>query len=363
MLMADMGADAVRVDRPTNAQVVSRAPYMGRGRRSIALDLKHQQGQALCLQLVDWADVLVEGMRPGVMERLGLGPDICCSRNERLVYARMTGWGQEGPLAGDAGHDINYIAISGVLGTIGTTADPIVPLNLVADFGGGGMLLLCGVLMALHERARSGLGQVVDAAMVDGTSLLMTLIRELRAEGSWVPRRAANLLDGGAPFYTTYPTLDGGHVAVGALEPQFFVELLERLGLDYDPAAQHDRSQWDHLRELLSGAFASRTRAQVEHLLGGTDACVTPVLSIDEAPSHPHARSRGSFRGLGADALPGSAPRFSRTPGAMPPDGDSPGASSGEILEMLGVEMARGEALLAAGTVVQTSPRSDELAR
>ncbi|MCW2687427.1 MAG: L-carnitine dehydratase/bile acid-inducible protein, partial [Mycobacterium sp.] len=222
-----------------------------------------------------------------------------------------------------------------------------------------GMLLLSGILMALHERERSGRGQVVDAAMVDGASLLMTLVRELRAEGSWLPRREENLLDGGAPFYATYPTADGGHVAVGALEPQFFAELIQRLGLDYDPTAQHDRSCWPRLRELLTEAFGARTRAEIEQLLSGTDACVSPVLSMDEAQSHVHARARSSFSGEDIGALPAPAPRFSRTPGHAPAAGDIPGASSDTILEMLGIDHARRHQLLASGTVVQSGSQRD----
>jgi alpha-methylacyl-CoA racemase len=355
MVMADMGADVVRVDRADVARgPKAEAPHMARGRRSIAVDLKCAEGVQVALEAADRADVLIEGFRPGVMERLGLGPDVCIPRNPALVYGRMTGWGQLGPAARDAGHDINYISIAGVLGAMGPAgAPPTVPLNLVGDFGGGGMLLLAGVLMALFERASSGRGQVVDAAMVDGASLLMTLIHEFRAEGRWLAARGDNLLDGGAPFYDTYETADGRYMAVGALEPQFFAELVGVLGIEFDLAHQDDPAAWPGLREQLRDAFKRRTRAEWERIFDGTDACVSPVLTLDEASSSRYAAERDAFVDVDGRTEPAPAPRFSRTPAAVERGSSVAGADTEDVLRDWDVDQTAIERLISAGAVVQ----------
>ena len=299
MILADLGADVLRVDRAERCGPQAQAPLdpLSRGRRSIGLNLKDPAAIDLLLRLTDEADVLVEGFRPGVAERLGFGPQACAERNPRLIFGRMTGWGQDGPLALTAGHDIDYIAISGALSMVGRAGEsPVPPVNLLGDFGGGGMLLALGILAALVERASSGLGQVVDAAMVDGSALLTSFVYGLRAAGSWQDARGVNLLDGGAPFYDTYATADGEYMAVGALEPQFYAALLAGLGLaDAGLPGQHDRDGWPELRQRFTATFATRSRADWEHVFAGTDACVSPVLSLAEAPAHPHARSREAF--------------------------------------------------------------------
>jgi alpha-methylacyl-CoA racemase len=354
MVMADMGAEVVRIDRPDAARSAAPPPNMGRGRRSVALDLKRPEATETLLEMIDEADVLVEGFRPGVMERLGLGPHVCLDRNRELVYGRMTGWGQAGPLAEVAGHDINYISIAGVLGAIGGAAGPVVPLNVVGDFGGGGMLLLVGVLMALFERSRSGRGQVVDAAMVDGASLLATLIHEFISNGSWsTARPGANLLDGGAPHYSVYETADGGHVAVGALEPQFFEELIRTLGIDFDCAAQNDPASWPALRASLEDAFRHKTRDEWTRLFDSADACVTPVLRLDEAPGHPQALSRRSYVRVDGRVEPGPAPLFSRTPGRVRGGSSYPGADTSSVLREWGVASERVRELLQKGAAVE----------
>ncbi len=340
MILADLGADVVRVDRAGGGAGLDFAPPgpLARSRRSIALNLKDPAGIDVLLRLADTADVLVEAFRPGVAERLGFGPQVCAGRNPRLIYARMTGWGQHGPLASTAGHDIDYIAVAGSLDPIGRAGErPVPPLNLIGDFGGGGMLLAVGVLAALLERDRSGLGQVVDAAMVDGSALLASFLYGLRAAGAWRDERGTNLLDGGAPFYDTYRTADGRHVAVGALEPQFYAELLARLGLD--PAglpAQYDRSGWPVLRAALTAAFGSRTQAEWVAVFDGSDACVAPVASLADAPDHPHNAARGTFIDVGGLIQPAPAPRFSRTPAGPPVPPVAPGASTGEVLAEVG---------------------------
>jgi alpha-methylacyl-CoA racemase len=325
MLLADLGAEVLAVDRPGAAQ--DGWPVLfARGRRRVGVDLKHPDGPGVVLDLVAGADALVEGFRPGVAERLGVGPDECLRRNPRLVYGRVTGWGQEGPLAGSAGHDIDYIALAGALHPIGPAGGPPVPpLNLLGDFGGGGMLLALGVVAALLEAARSGRGQVVDAAMVDGAALLTTQLHELLAAGLWTDHRGANLLDGAAPFYAVYETADGRHLAVGALEPRFYAELLVRVGLAADDLPpQLDRAGWPLLRERLAAVFLTRTRDEWCALLEGTDACVAPVLSLLEAPTHPHNRARATFVEVAGHPQPAPAPRFSRTPCPAPtlPAGD-----------------------------------------
>ena len=324
-LLSDLGADVLRVTNPADRGLTAE-PHPGdpldRGRSVAALDLKRPQDAGTALGLAARADVLVEGFRPGVMERLGLGPDACLERNPRLIYARMTGWGQDGPLASRAGHDINYLAISGALEPLGPfDGPPSPPLNYVADFGGGGMLLAVGILAALVERERSGRGQVVDAAMTDGAAMLSGILHGLRARGLWAERRGENLLDGSAPFYATYACGDGRFVAVGALEPQFYAQLVDRLGLAdrIDPARQHDRATWEEMRWLFTQAFASRTRDEWAEVFAETDACVTPVLTPWEASGHPHNIARGTFTTVAGHVQPAPAPRFSRTPAADPP--------------------------------------------
>jgi alpha-methylacyl-CoA racemase len=344
MVLADLGADVLRVERAERCGPQARVPSdpLSRGRRSIGVNLKDPAGVALLLRLTEDADVLVEGFRPGVAERLGFGPDVCAERNPRLIFARMTGWGQDGPLAPTAGHDIDYIAISGALSPIGRAGQPPVPpLNLVGDFGGGGMLLALGILAALVERATSGLGQVVDAAMVDGSALLTSFLYGMRATGAWRDQRGSNLLDGGAPFYDTYLTADGGCVAVGALEPQFYAALLAGLGLtDAGLPAQHDRAGWPVLRERFAATFASRTRDEWEQAFAGTDACVSPVLSLAEAPLHPHATAREAFVEVGGIVQPAPAPRFGRSAAGRPAAPPRPGADTDTVLAAVGLTAA-----------------------
>ena len=318
MLFADLGADVLRIERAGRALPIGDGDLLGRGRPAVAVDLKSPQGVALVLDLVEGADALIEGFRPGVVERLGVGPQPCLERNPRLVYGRITGWGQEGPLATRAGHDIDYIAVAGALGAFAREGErPVPPVNLVGDFGGGGMLLVVGVLAALLEVRGSGRGQVVDAAMVDGAALLMTMVYELRARGLWPGPAGTNLLDTGAPFYDVYTCQDGRHVAVGALEPQFYAALLEGLGLAGEELpSQHDRAGWPRLRRRFAEVFASRDRdAWAEHF-AGTDACVAPVLDLEEAPRHPHIAARRTFLDGASGPRTAPAPRFSRTPAA-----------------------------------------------
>jgi alpha-methylacyl-CoA racemase len=357
MLLADLGADVIRVERPAGRGLQltdsERPDQMLRGRRSVAADLKDPAGLRLVTRLLDRADVLVEGLRPGVAERLGIGPDACTGRNPRLVYARMTGWGQDGPWAGRVGHDINYVSVTGTLHAIGRAQDrPVVPLNLVGDYGGGSMFLVMGVLAALLERQTSGRGQVVDAAMVDGTGVLSQMIWALRAMGAWSDQHGVNLLDGGCPFYDTYTCADGRYVAVGALEPQFYAALLH--GLELDPAqlpAQADRSGWPELRRLFTESFALRTRDQWAELFDGTDACVTPVLTFGEAPAHPHLAARAAHVILDGVPQPAPAPRFSRTPAGVPAPPPQPGADTAQVLLDWGVTAAGSPAGNPAGTL------------
>ncbi len=354
MVLSDLGADVVRVDRPGGRGVVAgpARDLLNRGRRSVSVDLKHPGGPEVVLRLVERADASIEGFRPGVAERLGIGPDACLGRNPRLVYGRMTGWGQDGPLAHSAGHDIDYIAVAGALHPIGPAgAPPPPPLNLVADFGGGGMLLALGIAAALVERERSGRGQVVDAAMVDGAALLTTMFHGMLATGGWTDDRSANLLDGGAPFYTTYPTADGGHVAVGALEPQFFAELVARTGIDYPPAAQYDGTRWPELRTQLAAAFAGKTREEWASIMEGTDACTVGVLPLSEAPRHPHNVAREVFVEVAGVTQPAPAPRFSRTPGAIQGPPAEPGQHTDEALADWGFSAGEIAALRVAGAL------------
>ncbi|MHB8465778.1 MAG: CaiB/BaiF CoA transferase family protein [Acidimicrobiales bacterium] len=324
MVLADMGADVIKVDRAGSVRGGDTATppplVFDRGRRSVGVDLKHPDGVATVLRLVEEADVLIEGFRPGVTERLGLGPDECLARNPKLVYGRMTGWGQDGPYASAAGHDINYIALAGALHPIGRRGEaPVPPLNLVGDFGGGGMLLALGVCAALVETGRSGQGQVVDAAMVDGAALLTTMFHAFRAMGTWRGERGTNLLDTGAHFYDVYETADGEYVSVGSIEPQFYAELLQRTGLADDPdfATQMDMGRWPELKDRIAAVFKTKTRAEWCALLEHTDVCFAPVLSLGEAPEHPHNVARSTFVEVAGAVQPAPAPRFSRTPAAI----------------------------------------------
>src|SRR4051794_510165 len=354
MLLAELGADVLKVDRPGGGSPIAPADEeaLHRSRPSVAVDLKRPDGRDVLLRLAERADVLVEGLRPGVTERLGLGPGDCLARNPRLVYARMTGWGQDGPLAATAGHDINYLSLTGALHAIGPAEQPVPPLNIGADFGGGSMFLLVGILAALLERGASGRGQVVDAAMVDGASSLVTMIYGMLGAGLWRDRRAGNLLDGGAPFYDVYTCADGRHVAVGALEPQFYAALLEGLGLSGAlPGEQYDVARWPEHRRRFSEAFAGRTRDEWAAVFEGTDACVTPVLGLTEAPGHPHLAARRTFVERDGTTLPAPAPRFSRTPGAAAGTARRPGADTRAVLSDWGFSADEVDQLLAAGAV------------
>ncbi|MCI1261277.1 MAG: CoA transferase [Tetrasphaera jenkinsii] len=336
MMLADLGADVVRLERGATALSVhgSHPDHLLRGRRSVSVDLKDAADLDLALGLADAADVVVEGLRPGVMERLGLGPDVLLTRNPRLVYARMTGWGQTGPRAQEAGHDLNYIALTGALAAIARPGQPpTVPLNLIGDFGGGSMLCLVGILSALWERERSGLGQVVDAAMVDGVASLMQLIWALRGSGQWRDEPAANLLDGAAPFYDVYPCAGGGFIAVGALEPAFYAQLLAGLGLDPSTLpAQYDRAGWPTLRAAIAARFGERTREEWTAVFSGTDACVTPVLGLADAAYDEHVRARETLVAVDGVTQAAPAPRFSRTPARMPRPPRPTGADRAEVV-------------------------------
>jgi alpha-methylacyl-CoA racemase len=357
MMLADMGADVIRVDRAEN--VVGGDPanppadLNNRGRRSIGVDLKNPDGVAVVLDLVEQADALIEGFRPGVAERLGIGPEECLARNPRLVYGRMTGWGQEGPLAGAAGHDINYIALAGALDPIGRRGEaPIPPLNLIGDYGGGGMLLAFGVLCGVLEAQRSGRGQVVDAAMVDGASVLMTMTHALRAMGIWDDERGTNMLDTGAHFYNVYETADGKYVSIGSIEPQFYAELLRLTGLEGEELPwQHDRAQWPALKERLAAIFKSKTRDEWSELMEGTDVCFAPVLPIPEAIEHAHNVARRTFVEVGGIRQPGPAPRFSRTAPEISSPPPHAGQHTHEILGAAGFDADRISKLREAGAI------------
>ncbi|WP_369173983.1 CaiB/BaiF CoA transferase family protein [Streptomyces sp. R28] len=334
MLLADLGADVVRVDRPggTGLAIDTEYDITNRNKRSVIVDLKSPDGPARVLDLAARADILIEGYRPGVAERLGVGPGACHARNPALVYGRMTGWGQEGPLAHRAGHDIAYIALTGTLGMIGSPDEPpAVPANLVGDYAGGSLYLVVGVLAALHHARASGTGQVVDAAIVDGTSHLGAMIHGMLAAGGWQDRRGANLLDGGCPYYGTYETADGKYMAVGALEPQFYAEFLELLDLTDFASARKDWTRWGELREAVAARFKSRTRDEWTAAFEGSDACVAPVLTLREAPHHPHLAARGTFTDHGGITQPAPAPRFSATPTAVRGGPAQPGADTAEV--------------------------------
>jgi alpha-methylacyl-CoA racemase len=354
MLLADMGADVLLVDRAQDAQLgFGRERWydvMMRGRRSVTLDLKTPDGVTAAIALAARADAVIEGFRPGVMERLGLGPDILLAANPKLVYGRTTGWGQDGPLAARAGHDIDYIALAGVLHAIGRAdGPPVPPLNLVGDFGGGGMLLAFGIACALIEARHSGHGQVVDAAMIEGASLLTTMLWGLQAAQQWNDVRGTNVLDSGAPWYDTYETKDHRYVAVGAIEPKFYAELLDRLGLAAAALPdQNDRTGWPVLRARLAAAFAAKTRDEWSRVFEGSDACVAPVLTFTEAARHPHFAARNSHIAVGDVTQPAPAPRFSRTPGAVRRPSPERGALGREALAEWGFaadEVARLRAL------------------
>jgi alpha-methylacyl-CoA racemase len=341
MLLADLGADVVRVDRPGQPEDPP-WPVVGRGRRSVLIDLKNASGPETMLALTDRADVLLEPFRPGVAERLGIGPDVCRQRNPRLVYGRMTGWGQTSPWSQMAGHDIDYIAVTGALHAIGRVGGPPqVPLNLLGDFAGGSMFLLAGVLAALLERGRSGQGQVVDASIVDGTASLTAFVHGVRAAGIWHDERGVNPLDTGAPYYDVYETADGHWMAVGAIEPAFFAELTRLLEIA-DAPPQHDQARWPELRTALAQRFAQRTRDEWVSVFSGTDACVAPVLSFAEAAAHPALADRETLVTRDGVVQPAPAPRFSRTPGRISRAAPAPGAHTREVFESWDIPNAVG---------------------
>ncbi|WEB39388.1 MULTISPECIES: CaiB/BaiF CoA-transferase family protein [Streptomyces] len=335
MLLADLGADVVRVDRPGGAGlgIDPASDITNRNKRSVLVDLKQPTGVAQVLDLAERADVLIEGYRPGVAERLGVGPEPCLARNPRLVYGRMTGWGQEGPLSGTAGHDIGYIAITGALGMIGPPdGPPAIPANLLGDYAGGSLYLVIGVLAALqHARTEGGAGQVVDAAIVDGTAHLTAMIHGMLAAGGWQDRRGANLLDGGTPFYGAYETADGGYMAVGALEQRFYAEFIRLLGIADEVPGRDDLAAWEQLRTAIAARFRTRTRDEWTAVFQDSDACVAPVLSLREAPAHPHLAARGTFTEHAGLTQPAPAPRFSATPGTVRRPPARPGADTEEV--------------------------------
>ncbi|MBC2876876.1 MULTISPECIES: CaiB/BaiF CoA transferase family protein [Streptomyces] len=335
MLLGDLGADVVRVDRPggPGLGIDPRRDVTHRNKRSVTVDLKADGGVEAVLDLVGRADVLLEGYRPGVAERLGVGPGPCLARNPRLVYGRMTGWGQDGPLARAAGHDIGYIAVTGALGLTGPAGGPpYPPANLLGDYAGGSLYLVVGVLSALLHARATGTGQVVDAAIVDGTAHLTAMLHGMLAAGAWQDRRGGNLLDGGAPFYGVYETSDGGHMAVGALEPRFYGEFVRLLGIEgAEAAGRDDPGRWGELRDLVAERFRGRTRAEWTAVFEGTDACVAPVLSLREAPGHPHLAARGTFADRDGVVQPAPAPRFSATPGSLRRPPAPPGAHTEEV--------------------------------
>ena len=357
MMLADMGADVVRVDRADRVRGgdpdVPPADVMNRGRRSIGVDLKSAGGVEVVMRLVESSDGLIEGFRPGVAERLGIGPDDCSARNPALVYGRMTGWGQDGPYAQAAGHDINYVALSGTLDAIGRVdSGPVPPLNLVGDFGGGGMYLAFGMVCAILEAGNSGKGQVVDAAMVDGAASLATFFYGLRAMGAWEGQRGTNMLDTGAHYYDVYECADGKYVSIGSIERQFYAELREKLGLDDDKwDAQNDKRRWADRRTDLAEIFKTRTRDEWSALIEGSDVCFAPVLSMAEAPYHSHNRERGTFTEVAGVVQPRPAPRFSRTDGEITRPPPHAGQHSDELLAECGFSLGEVAALRSAGAV------------
>ncbi|MDX6287033.1 MAG: alpha-methylacyl-CoA racemase [Frankiales bacterium] len=368
MVLSDLGADVIRLHRTSAVDIVPGVDalvdrtegIMARGRRSIAVDLKNSDGVAVVRELLAGADGLIEGFRPGVMERLGLGPADCLAANPRLVYGRMTGWGQDGPYAQAAGHDVNYLAIAGVLAHIGKRGEPpVVPLNIVGDFGGGGLLLALGMVAGLFEAQRSGLGQTVDAAMVDGSSLLMAMMFELLGRDMWVEERESNMNDGGAPFYAVYETADHKYVAIAAMEPKFYAILLERLGLSEAdlPGLQWDETRWPATKQYFAEVFRRKTRDEWCDLLEDTDACFAPVLTMREAPHHPHLVARRSFVDVDGIRQPAPAPRFSRTPSTVQRPAARPGEHTAEVLREAGLSSERVEHLISTRAVAEASEK------
>jgi alpha-methylacyl-CoA racemase len=361
MLLSDMGADVVRIDRLADAglgvQVQTKYSLLNRGRRSVALDLKRPEATDTVLRMVEKADALIEGFRPGVMERLGLGPDVCLAHNPKLVYGRMTGWGQEGPLAQAAGHDINYIALAGALYSIGRRGEaPVPPLNLVGDFGGGALYLALGVVAGMLEAQKSGKGQVVDVAMVDGVASLMTAIYGMHGAGIWTNERGTNVLDTGAHYYDVYETRDGKHISIGSIEAKFYEELLERSGLKNEELPrQNDRPSWPRMKERLKSLFLTKTRDEWCKIMEGTDVCFAPVLSMDEAPQHPHNQLRGAFVVQDGVTQPAPAPRFSRTPSAIQCPPAVPGQHTEEALRDWGFSSTELEKLRGCGAIASNS--------
>jgi alpha-methylacyl-CoA racemase len=357
MLLADMGAEVLRLERSTGtlSRVMGGYDILARGRRSVAVDLKAAGARELVLDLARAGDVLIEAFRPGVAERLGLGPDDCLGANPALIYARMTGWGQEGPLADRVGHDINYAAVTGAISAIGEKdRKPVPPLNLIADFGGGSMFCVTGILAALVERATSGLGQVIDVAMVDGVTSLLSMAHGQVAAGQMRDERGSNMLDGGTPYYDTYRTADGEYMSVGSLEPQFFAELVRVLDIPGLPG-QADLDDWPKMRQMIAERFAEKTRAEWTESFDGVDACVAPVMRMSEAKHHPHLVERGTLVEANGMVQPAPAPRFSRTPSSVGVSARFPGADTTAALTDWGIDAARVEGLLAAGAVVQAS--------
>ena len=354
MMLSDMGAEIVRVERAGQFAIAApKFDVLLRNRRSVMIDLRKEEGVSALLKMVEQADALQEGFRPGVMEKLGIGPDVCLERNPRLVYGRMTGWGQEGPLAKAAGHDINYISLSGALHTIGRKGErPVPPLNLVGDFGGGGMMLAFGMACALFEAQKSGKGQVVDAAMIDGSAALMAMMYGFRASGFWEDERGSNMVDGGAHFYDTYETADGKYVSVGSIEPQFYALLLEHTGID-DPdfQNQHDKAKWPAFKARLTEVFKAKTRDEWCRIMEGTDVCFAPVLSLDEAKDHPQSQTRNTFIEVGGVLQPAPAPRFSRTKPDTPKPPPKVGGDTEAVLADFGFSPDELEALKGANVI------------
>ena len=357
MLLSDMGAEVLRIDRAEDANLGistdAKFNVLGRGRRSVAIDLKRKEGTDVALKLISKADALIEGFRPGVMERLGLGPEVCMARNPKLVYGRMTGWGQEGPMAHAAGHDINYIALTGALHSIGRRGEaPVPPLNLVGDFGGGGVYLALGVVAALLEAQKSGKGQTIDVAMVDGASSLMAAIYGLRAAGRWTDKRGDNILDTGAHYYNVYETSDGKYVSVGSIETKFYAELLQLSGLQHaELPRQNDKNSWPAMNDRLAAIFRSKTRDEWCKIMEGSDVCFAPVLDMGEAPAHPHNKHRGTFVEVDGVVQPGPVPRFSRTPSAIQGPPAVAGQHTAEALRDWGFSGNEVEQLQKAGAV------------
>jgi alpha-methylacyl-CoA racemase len=357
MLLSDMGAEVLRLDRAEDASLgihtESKYNLLGRGRRSVAIDLKRREGTELALKLIERADALLEGFRPGVMERLGLGPDVCQARNPRLVYGRMTGWGQEGPLALAAGHDINYIALTGALHSIGRRGEaPVPPLNLVGDFGGGGVYLALGVVAGMLEAQKSGKGQVIDVAMIDGAASLMAAIYGLRGAGVWNDNRGDNILDTGAHYYNVYETRDGKYISIGSIEGKFYAELMRLTGLESEKLPrQNDRAQWPALHERLEAVFKTKTRDEWCAIMEGSEVCFAPVLNMLEAPNHPHNRHRGTFVDVDGVVQPAPAPRFSRTPSKIQRPPARPGEHTEEALKEWGFNASELERLRSSGAI------------